>query len=79
MREEKEKEKEVFKCAEHAWGGGGGMERVLGVLVGSVACAGDVNPHSNGLGAREADGLAVVVKVGATSVLESLRGRIEDA
>jgi len=22
MGEEKEKEKEVFKCAEHAWGGG---------------------------------------------------------
>ena len=39
MGEEKEKEKKVFKCAEHAWGGGGGMERVLGVLVGSVACA----------------------------------------
>jgi len=33
-----EKEKEVFKRAEHAWGGGGGMERVPGVLVGSVAC-----------------------------------------
>jgi len=33
MGEEKEKEKEVFRRAEHAWGGGGGMERVLGVLV----------------------------------------------
>ena len=40
---------------------------------------GDVNPHGNGLGACEADGRAVVVEVGATSVLESLRGRIEDA
>ena len=39
MGEEKEKEKEVFRRAEHAWGGGGDMERVLGVLVGSVACA----------------------------------------
>ena len=41
--------------------------------------SGDVNPHGNGLGAREADGWVVVVQVGATSLLESLRGRIEDA
>ena len=33
----------------------------------------------NGLGACEADGRAVVVEVGATAVLEGLRGRIEDA
>ena len=34
MGEEKEREeKDVFRRAGHAWGGGGGMERGLGVLV----------------------------------------------
>jgi hypothetical protein len=34
MGEEKEKEeKGVFRRAGHAWAGGGGMERELGVLV----------------------------------------------
>ena len=37
--EEEEEKEEVFRRAEHAWRGGGGMERGLGVLVGSVACA----------------------------------------
>ena len=53
------------------------------VWSGSSACwfdrslvPGDVNPHGNGLGACEADGRAVVVEVGATAVLEGLRGRI---
>ena len=33
-KKEKEREEEdVFRRAEHAWGGGGGMERERGVLV----------------------------------------------
>ena len=71
---------DVFRRAGHAGGGGGGgMERGLGVLVGSVACAWRCQSAGNGLGACEADGRAVVVEVGATAVLEGLRGRIEDA
>jgi hypothetical protein len=40
---------------------------------------GDVDPHCSGLGAREADGGAIVIEVRASALFECLRGWIDDA
>jgi hypothetical protein len=40
---------------------------------------GDVDPHCSGLGAREADGFAIVIEVRASVLFECLRGWIDDA
>ena len=40
---------------------------------------GDVDPHCSGLGAREADGGAIVIEVRASALFECLGGWIDDA
>ncbi len=39
----------------------------------------DVDPHCSGLGAREADGGAIVIEVRASALFECLGGWIDDA
>jgi hypothetical protein len=55
----------------------GGRERG-GFFVCEGAC-GDVDPHCSGLGAREADGGAIVIEVRASALFECLGGWIDDA
>ena len=40
---------------------------------------GDIDPHCSGLGAREADGGAIVIEVRASALFECLGGWIDDA
>jgi hypothetical protein len=40
---------------------------------------GDVDPHGDGLGAGEPDGITVVVEVRASAMFESLDGGVEEA
>ncbi len=44
-----------------------------------VLVRGDVDPHCSGLGAREADGGAIVTEVRASALFECLGGWIDDA
>ena len=46
-------------------------DEVRGLLAGALVW-GDVDPHGCGLGAREADGSAIVIEVGATALFECL-------
>jgi hypothetical protein len=42
------------------------------------ACAGRVDPHCSGLGAREANGRVIVIEVQASALFECLGGWIDD-
>ena len=55
-----------------------GVGDVLRVFFASALVRGDVDPHCSGLGAREADGRAIVIEVRASALFECLGGWIDD-
>ena len=56
-----------------------GVGDVVRGLFARVFVWGDVGPHCSGLGAREADGGAIVKEVRASALFECLGGWIDDA
>ena len=56
-----------------------GVGDVVRGLFARARVRGDVDPHCSGLGAREADGGAIVIEVRASALFECLGGWIEDA
>jgi hypothetical protein len=56
-----------------------GVGDVLRGLFGRVLVRGDVDPHCSGLGARNADGGAIVIEVRASTLFVCLGRLVEDA
>ena len=56
-----------------------GVGNVVRVFFARALVRGDVDPHCSGLGAREADGGAIVIEVRASALFECLGGWIDDA
>jgi hypothetical protein len=56
-----------------------GLGNVARVFFARALVRGDVDPHCSGLGAREADGGAIVIEVRASALFECLGGWIDDA
>jgi hypothetical protein len=56
-----------------------GVGDVVSGLFARALVWGDVDPHCNGLGAREADGGAIVIEVRGSALFECLGGWIDDA
>jgi hypothetical protein len=59
-------------------GSSGGRGRVEGAFARALVW-GDVDPHCGGLGARNADGGAIVIKVRASTLFVCLGGWVKDA
>ena len=56
-----------------------GIGNLLRGLFARALVWGDVDPHGDGLGAGEPDGITVVVEVRASAMFESLDGGVEEA
>ena len=56
-----------------------GVRHVVSGLFARALVWGDVDPHGGGLGARYADGGAIVIEARASALFACLGGRVKDA